>query len=237
MAITLGKVGKVAGASASSMTVSWTGGGSNTAGSTLLLVYTSTNSTADTVTTPTNWTLRASGNSSGGNLFVYEWVNANAISSQVLTTPAQADASTLDIIEFTGAGSLDSSTSIASSSGTTATTNGITTVAANTVLVGIFCARSATVTARTLSTPGTGFTQAQVNNQSSGNSTSQTSYITYDVVSATQSNKTTTCAINVSANYNALMLAYAQAAVGGPFPWFTRGMQCLDGLGCGGMRG
>jgi hypothetical protein len=213
MSITLGKVGKGAGIDTNTVTANWTGGGNSTSGSTLLAILSSSQISTLTPTTPSGWTLRASNSAASfGSIYVYEIVNASAISGLTINYSTGAGSPVaLDIIEFQGAGSLDSSTSIATGTGTTATTNAITTVIANTVMVALFMGRTITGTPRTLNTPGSGFVQCQTDNEQTDGATSSTNFATYDVVSSTQSNKSTTCALTTTGTWQCVLLAYAQA--------------------------
>src|SRR5947209_5892371 len=140
MPINLGKVGKAIANDTNSITANWSGGGFNTAGSTLLALLSSSQQTTITPSTPAGWTLRASSSgTNGGSIYVYELVNAGAISSLTINYSAGSGSPVaLDIMEFQGAGGLDSSSSIANNTGTTTlTTNGITTNSPNTVMVAL----------------------------------------------------------------------------------------------------
>ncbi len=81
----------------------------------------------------------------------------------------------------------------------------------STVLVALFEARHGS-TPVTLSTPGTGFTQCQANDQAPGDTVCTTNYITYQVVSSVQTNVSTSCASSPAASRTqSVLLAYAQA--------------------------
>jgi hypothetical protein len=214
MTIAIGKVGKGSANDTNTVTANWTGGGTNTAGSTLLALLSSSLQSTISPTTPTGWTLRASNSgTNGGSIYVYELVNASAIFGLTVNyTSGGSSPVVLDIMEFTGAASLDSSTSIANGTGTTTlTTNAITTVAANTVLVALFEARAATATPRNLSTPSSGFTQVQSDNEDNDGTTSITNYAIYKIVSSVQSNVSATCNSNATTSFQCILLAYVQA--------------------------
>jgi hypothetical protein len=212
MTIAIAKVGKGSATDTNTVTASWTGGGNSTTGSTLLALLTAPSQTTISPTTPANWTLRASRSGTEGSIYVYEYPNASSISGLTINYSAGSGFPVaLDIVEFTGAGTLDSSTSISPGNSATPTTNSVTTVNANTVMVAFFTARTTTGTPKTLSTLATGWTQAQTDNEVTDGSSSTTNFVSYKVVSVTQSNVSTTCSQSPSGTWQCVLLAYAQA--------------------------
>src|SRR6516165_2631905 len=104
MTIAIGKVGKGSANDTNTVTANWTGGGTNTAGSTLLALLSSSLQSTISPTTPTGWTLRASNSgTNGGSIYVYELVNASAIFGLTVNyTSGGSSPVVLDIMEFTG---------------------------------------------------------------------------------------------------------------------------------------
>jgi hypothetical protein len=207
----IGKVGKGTDTTNSgAITTLWTGGGNSTAGSTILAILVGNQNNAGlSPTTPTGFTLRASNVSASGEVYVYERVNAPATANVSISFTTTSGTTNFDIIELQGTGFFDSISSFSTgSTGTTLTTGSLTTVAANTIILGLFASRGNV----TLSTPGAGFTQTQACNGPNTDGISRcVSYETYEVVTSTQSSITTTCAASANNFWTAALIAYAQA--------------------------
>lgn len=204
----LGKVGKGTSPGSSSITTTWTGGGQSTQGSSILgFLYSSTQNGA-IPTPPANFALVNSEADTNGTSAVYKWEGAQAVSGVTINASALGSACNFDIIEVLNANVEDAHAAVAAPLGTTLATNPLTTSNPNDILIALFGARSITVTPKQLSTPATGFTQCQSDNENSDGVTAATTYETYELASSTVSGFTTTCQSNLLTGYHAYFIAF-----------------------------